>query len=170
MSISSTPFEGAIGWRSKTYAGQGFTHHTKTFRQAEDTLTEVAERFRYVQIEHRTYQELLARHDRLGTLIYLDPPYVQETRTQKKQYLCEWTKEEHRQLAEIVRACQSYIIISGYACPLYTELFEDAGWQRRDRKSQTQHGFRIESLWLNPQTSEALNLPTQTTIFDQIKT
>ncbi len=56
-------------------------------------------------------------------------------------------------------------IVSGYACPLYTELYEAHGWQRFDKEAQTNSGGkRIESVWISPRTAEALNRPRQATL------
>ncbi|MCB0763014.1 MAG: hypothetical protein KDC12_15925, partial [Flavobacteriales bacterium] len=50
-----------------------------------------------------------------------------------------------------------YVVVSGYACDLYTELYESHGWHRVDKEAQTNSGGkRIESLWLSPRTYAAL--------------
>jgi len=49
------------------------------------------------------------------------------------------------------------VVVSGYACPLYADLYESHGWTRRDKEAQTNSGGkRIESLWLSPRTWAAL--------------
>lgn len=66
----------------------------------------------------------------------------------------------------LLRNCQGYVVISGYACPLYTELYERHGWQRHDKEAQTNSGGkRVESVWLSPRTAEALSRPQQQGLF-----
>lgn len=161
LSISCMAFDKAQGFRTESYYGQAYGSVTKSAHNTEESLLAIAERLRYVQIECRPYDYIILRYDSENTLIYFDPPYVQKTRTIKNQYVYEWDDAEHRKAAELLRQVKGYVIISGYACPLYTELYEEHEWERRDIKSQVNgsHKLRIESLWLSPKTSEALQLP-----------
>lgn len=131
----------------------------------DDTLVMIVERLRGVQIENTDYKRVIERGDWNTTLIYMDPPYPSSTRSASNIYLEEWTDAQHIEAASLLRACSGFVIVSGYACPLYTELYEAHGWQRRDKGAQTNSGGkRIESLWLSPRTVEALNMLTQATL------
>lgn len=106
--------------------------------------------------------EIIDRYDYPTALIYFDPPYLPETRTNGNQYLIEQDEQFHIEAAELLRQAQGYVVVSGYACPLYTELYENHGWERVDKEAQTNSGGkRIESLWLSPRTVEALAMPKQ---------
>jgi len=120
-------------------------------------LSLVAERFQAVQIEHDDYDVIVRRYDNPAALHYLDPPYVPDERERQGRYIFDWSVAQHAQAATLLRQCQGYVVISGYACPLYTELYEAHGWQRFDKEAQTSGGKRIESVWLSPRTTEALN-------------
>ncbi len=110
-----------------------------------------------VQIENDTYQRIIDRFDSDDSVIYVDPPYVHAERTSKYEYRFEWTSTQHIHAAELLRKCTGFVIVSGYACPLYTELYEEHGWKRVDKEARTNSGGkRIESLWLSPRTVEAL--------------
>ena len=51
-----------------------------------------------------------------------------------------------------------FTIVSGYACPLYHDLYEAHGWRRVDRPALNNSGnVRMESIWLSPRTVDALN-------------
>lgn len=123
------------------------------------TLESIADRLMNVQIESDDYKNIIARFDGPETLFYFDPPYIQSERVSIGEYVFEWSDPDHIQAAGLLRQAQGYVIVSGYACPLYTELYELHGWQRVDKESQTNSGGkRIESLWLSPRTVEALHV------------
>jgi DNA adenine methylase len=127
-----------------------------------DALQSTAERLlstptSMVQIENDTYQRMITRFDGANTLIYFDPPYVHSERTSTKEYAFEWANEEHETAADLLRQCAGYVVVSGYACDLYTVLYEAHGWHRVDKEAQTNSGGkRIESLWLSPRTWKAI--------------
>ena len=127
-----------------------------------DHLEGAAARLKTVQIEHRTYQEIIGLYDHPTNLFYFDPPYVASERSSPNTYAIEWDNARHAQAADLLRQCAGYVVISGYACNLYRELYEDHGWARVDKEAQTNSGGkRIESLWLSPRTVEALQMPVQ---------
>jgi DNA adenine methylase len=113
-------------------------------------LQQVAARFSGVQIECMDYKELVKRYDWEDNLFYFDPPYVTSTRSSHHDvYAYEWTDEQHAEAAEIFRAVRGFVVVSGYSCPLYDELYR--GWRRFDKEAITNSGSKkIESLWLSP--------------------
>lgn len=114
------------------------------------TIYAAAERLAKVQIENRDALKLIKEMDRPGTLFYLDPPYVTGTRSEKKRYAHELTDDDHRAIAKVARAAKGLVVLSGYACDLYKELYEDRGWHRIDTEALINGGAkRTESLWLN---------------------
>lgn len=122
-----------------------------------DQLWVIAKRFDGVQIDNRLSTDVIERYDNYDTLIYFDPPYVSNTRAQADRYAFEWTDADHAEAANLLRNCAGHVVVSGYACPLYTELYESHGWHRVDKEAQTNSGGkRIESLWLSPRTWAAL--------------
>ena len=162
VGISSAPYDKATGFCSSSYHGQRRVSHPRSFRDGAAALDDVAKRFRYVQIENRPAEYVIQRYDDADALIYFDPPYVTDTRKQKKQYALEVDNQFHIDVAELLRSAAGYVIVSGYACPLCAELYEAYGWSRVDKESQTNSGGkRIESLWLSPRTWKALNKPEQ---------
>ena len=122
-----------------------------------DHLCAIAERLSTVQIENLPCTEIIPRYDSSVTLFYFDPPYVHGTRNDTKIYTHEWTDADHAVAADLLRTCAGYVVVSGYACPLYTELYEAHSWHRVDKEAQTNSGGkRIESLWLSPRTWDAV--------------
>ena len=130
-----------------------------------DYLYKIAERFQGVQIECRDAIEVIEKYDSIDTLHYVDFPYVQSTRERPNRYATDIQDDYHIRAAKVLHECSGFVIISGYACQLYVELYEARDWRRIDIESKTNgNGINIESLWLSPRTVEALNMPTQASL------
>jgi len=150
-------------WRMhKDANNMPWTPGFKEFELIKDCAHEITERLLMVQIDNRDACDVIRRYDNDNALIYFDPPYLPETRTEGDRYRLECAKQFHITAADLLHQCEGYVVVSGYACPLYTELYEAHGWHRVDKEAQTNSGGkRIESLWLSPRTVEALGMPEQ---------
>jgi DNA adenine methylase len=80
-------------------------------------------------------------------LIYLDPPYLPETRVKKKLYNFETDSSHHAALLAMLDRLHCSVMLSGYRSPLYDR--ELADWHRHDFQAMTRGGPRIESVWCN---------------------
>lgn len=90
----------------------------------------------------------LTRYDYTGTeLIYCDPPYLAETRTSRRKYRFEYTKQDHVALLELLKSLPCHIILSGYPSLLYDDLLDD--WRSIELQAMTRGGPRTEKLWFN---------------------
>lgn len=124
------------------------------WRNYPDSLPAIIERLRGVVIEHRDAVEVIRQHDGPATLHYIDPPYHHDTRARGdknsvKAYKHEMSDDQHRDLAAVLKNLQGMVVLSGYRCPLYDELY--AGWPRIDRAAHADGASdRVESLWLSP--------------------
>lgn len=135
-----------VGWkndvqgREKAYAA---TYWCKT----PGVIFEAAERLRGVQIENRPATELISRFNYANVLIYADPPYLLETR-HGKQYRCEMTDVDHRDLLDALKAHKGPVLLSGYESRLYNEALQ--GWYRDEASAIAQTSTkRREVLWMN---------------------
>lgn len=125
--------------------------HQWTGWQAE--LERFQERLTGVLIENDDASAVLIRNDYPDTLHYVDPPYVHDTRS-SGGYLHEMTADDHEQLAKTLHSLSGMVILSGYRCDLYSDLF--SGWKRIDRIAfADSRNSRVESLWLNPAAQQA---------------
>jgi DNA adenine methylase len=101
-----------------------------------------------VQIENSSALHLMAKYDRKNVLMYLDPPYVPETRKKKKQYRHEMNAAAHVKLLEKAAASQAKILISGYDSELYRKYLD--GWNVDTATAFDEGGNnRTEYLWFN---------------------
>jgi DNA adenine methylase len=98
--------------------------------------------------------ELIINNDSDSTLFYLDPPYLHETRTAKKAYEFEMTRNDHEGLLGLIRTLEGKVFISGYRSTLYDDALD--GWTRHefDMPNHSGQGVtkqrRVECLWESP--------------------
>lgn len=121
------------------------------FAAAVDTFPDVAERLRGVVIENTDALDLIERWDKPDTVMYLDPPYVGETRTAREYTMENAGVDFHERLIDKAIDAKARIILSGYDHPVYDRLRD---WARIDSKrntgstsAETRHG--TETLWMN---------------------
>ena len=141
------------GWRFQRGAARG-AYPPARWACFPEVLQAVAQRLRYVQIEHATALTVLRRFDAPATCFYLDPPYLPTERAPQWRgggYRHEMTEAEHRELAERLHALRGMAVISGYASDLYDELYTQHGWQQICTTAHdTQQAPVVECLWLSP--------------------
>lgn len=100
------------------------------------------------ELHHGDALEFLAAYPWTGAeLVYLDPPYLMETRSSGRLYLCEMSDEQHRALLALVKRLPCMIQVSGYPSDLYAR--ELAGWRVIEFDAMTRRGLRRECLWMN---------------------
>jgi DNA adenine methylase len=91
-------------------------------------LPAVHERLSGVVILNRPALAVIHSEDKSGTLFYLDPPYLHETRTSTDAYRHEMSEADHRELLDLVKQCRGKVMLSGYPSELYDTTL--AGWNR----------------------------------------
>lgn len=123
-----------------------------------DAIASFVDRLRAVVIENRDACEVLAQQDAANALHYVDPPYVHSTRSTSSEhaYPHEMDDAGHERLAGVLRSLSGMVVLSGYRCALYDELYGD--WVREDRAALADGALdRTESLWLNPAAVAAVS-------------
>jgi DNA adenine methylase len=112
-------------------------------------------RLRGVLIDHKDARLVMREHDAPETLHYVDPPYVHSTRERGRGYAHEMTDGDHVALWDVLNALEGMVVLSGYRCELYDELYRD--WRRIEREVTVFRARRsVECLWLNAATVQAL--------------
>jgi len=118
-----------------------------------EMISKLSERLKHnkkniVQIENRSVFELLPIYNRENVFMYLDPPYLLETRKNKKVYRFEFTDNDHEELLKLITNSKAKIIISGYENKLYREYL--SGWRFEIKTTKDQAGNKkCECIWLN---------------------
>jgi DNA adenine methylase len=118
-------------------------------------LPRIARRLVRVTLRCQHGLDVICEFDGPDTLAYVDPPYLEETRTARRAYgAFEMSREDHERLLDFILAYRGMVVLSGYANPLYDRML--AGWERVEFELPNNSGQgrtkqrRTEVLWLNP--------------------
>lgn len=142
------------GWRHYVYPAGG-TSMPRYLEGYVNRLAPAAERLAEVSLESMPALDLITKYGaHSDVLLYIDPPYLGSTRCRSWDgYSNEMRGEQdHRALAEALRAARAAVVLSGYPSDLYDlELY--AGWDRHTIAASTGQGGtwanRTEVLWSN---------------------
>jgi DNA adenine methylase len=150
MRTSASTWKTSTGFRSNA-KHRGSTHATDWSRYPSQ-LQIFSERLQEVVIENKGALEVIAQYDDPDCLFYIDPPYPLSTRTAHcKCYRNELTDQDHINLSNVLHSVSGMVIISGYDCELYRDLY--AGWRMETRAAFADGAKkRIECLWISPNT------------------
>lgn len=136
------------GWKNRG-PSQRAKGMSDRWRRVPDELRSLAERLQHAEIENRPALEVIRRFSSEDVLIYADPPYLPETRTQR-MYAEEMTREEHVELLEALLSHRGRVVVSGYGNALYDKMLDR--WDRFQLKAPKVEGgaSRTEVLWVSP--------------------
>ncbi len=145
----------STGWRYHENPNGRASSMPRTLHGYVRRILDVAERIREVTLECLPAIEVIERYGRdPDTLLYVDPPYLFDTRSRTGIYRHEMgDAESHAELLDALAGCRSAVVVSGYAHPLYDDAL--AGWARTELKAGTGQNAavgwqdRTEVLWSN---------------------
>lgn len=134
------------GWKSRG-SKQRARGMSIRWQRVPTELAELAARLKDAEIENRPALEVMARFATVDTLIYADPPYLPQTRTQK-MYEQEMTVAEHVAMLDMLVAHPGPVVLSGYDNDLYSERLKD--WRQVAIKPPKveKAAIRVERLWV----------------------
>ncbi len=152
---------GSWGYNARNANGTRVSSAVRKYLGVVERLPEIHQRLQGVQIECGDWRRILAAYGHAGACVYLDPPYVRETRRGDKQYAHEFTRSDHEDLTAALLASPAMCVLSGYRHAAVHGPLEAAGWERTDfdvpiSAARQRVGLRcIESVWRNPAALEA---------------
>lgn len=137
------------GWRYRQNPSMGTSMPDYVTAYAA-RIEAAAARLKNVSIENRDAIDVVVDYGQHSNVcIYADPPYLGSTRA--ANYRMEMLEDDlHVKLARALNDCKASVVLSGYASPLYEELF--AGWYRTELKAPTALSGKAaenEVLWSN---------------------
>lgn len=134
------------GWKKDVY-GREAAYAVRYWNDLPEVITNVSQRLKMVQIEHKPAVELIKAFNHSNVLIYADPPYVLSTRT-RKQYRHEMSDQDHVELLETLLLHTGPVMLSGYDSDLYNEYLKD--WRKISTPARAENSLpRTEVLWMN---------------------
>ncbi len=126
----------------------------KAFHSNLSMFEPFCRRLEQVQIEHLPAFDVISRYDSARSCLFIDPPYLPETRVRQKGYHHEMTVEDHRGLLDQLKTVKGKVMLCGYPSKLYDETL--SGWRTAEREVALATGAvdearhrRIEKLWMN---------------------
>ena len=155
------------GNNAKNWGYSRVSDRPRIFSDHVEKLHAIAHRFRQVQVEHDDGVAVIQRWDAQDALFYIDPPYVDHTRSDKSgraRYRHEIGDGGHQSLVEALLNLQGGAVLSGYRSDHYKPL-EEQGWERiefaawadsvarvrgHDIAGTKKDRERVENLWLSP--------------------
>jgi DNA adenine methylase len=143
-----------FAWSKRLRGGRpGDSNAWETLKQE---LPLIAARIQDVRFLRQDGIETIKQFDGPHTVIYLDPPYLMETRSAPNTFMHEMSFEDHERLLKTIIECRGFVAISGYQSPLYDRYLKNwdrTEWEMPNHSGQTkQKERRLEVLWTNGRT------------------
>lgn len=157
--------KGRTGFRSYSKADRSVTPAIDLASYPEVIAT-FCERLRGVIIESGDAVDVIDRHDAPGTLFFVDPPYMHETRAMagNRTYRHEMTERQHATLLDRLMRVEGFVALSGYPTETYEQTL--TGWKHFSRAASISGNrgttMRTECVWINPRCVDALQGDQQT--------
>ncbi len=171
--MSRRPFSNSPGFRRQYIVSRGKSgNHSPMVPAAKSFMNtaylwEIADRLRGVAVESWDYKLFLSKYDNTRAVHLVDSPYLRSTRanTSSQAYESElWTEEGHRDMADVLHRLDGAVLLCGYQHPLYAELYEENGWERKDFDVRVDGDqTAVESIWLSPTASRLLGAQSTVT-------
>jgi DNA adenine methylase len=135
------------GWKSRG-SKQSARGMSVRWQRVPSDLAALALRLKDAEIENRPAVEVMRRFATKDTLIYADPPYLMQTRTQK-MYANEMGIDEHVEMLEVLSSHPGPVVISGYENAIYDKHL-GRGWRTLKVKPPKveKQAARMEVLWV----------------------
>lgn len=115
-------------WGRVFTTARGMASTCSRWNRRIDSLEFFHDRLKRVQIDHIDALTCIRYWDNPEAVFYIDPPYIHDTRVNKRAYLHEANNEHHVELVRLLLGLKGKAVLSGYEHPIYDPLLE-AGWK-----------------------------------------
>lgn len=139
------------GFRSTRSKGFSPAHEWAKY---PEVIKQFVNRLQGVVLENKSWEQIIPHYDTEYALMYLDPPYLLDTRTARRGYRHELEDRDHENLLKLILRSESMFVISGYDSELYNDTL--TGWTKRSIHARSEKNKpRVEVIWLCPRSSQA---------------
>lgn len=150
--VNHTSHNGVGGFSINPIIRRGMAKSVSDMLSCIDRLPELHQRLSRVIVTNKDGIELVKKYDTENVFLYLDPPYVQSTRTSAR-YAEDMDDETHKKLIDACIVSKAKILISGYDNPLYDKLLSN-GFTKSQFEVNTISGdkrpkVKVETIWKN---------------------
>ena len=122
--VNRTSFNGNGGFKINTYIRRGTSKSVSDYLSGVEHLEELHERLKNIIISNTNAIDLIERFNKENVFMYLDPPYVQSTRTSNIRYEVDMNDEEQDVFLETCINSKAKLLISGYDNEKYNILLD----------------------------------------------
>lgn len=135
-------------------------------RGAHYYFPEICKRYQGVDFHNENGIELIARvKNNPDAFVFADPPYVHETRGNKKIYECEMPDEDQKKMLDTLKNAKCKIMLCGYANEngdgMYDQALLPLGWKRYELtrivqscQNKEKKDIAVEYIWVNYELPE----------------
>jgi DNA adenine methylase len=113
----------------------------------------IAKRIESVYITNKPAIEIIKAFNNKDVLLYLDPPYLPESRTSINVYEHEMNTDDHIQLSEVLENFHGKVVLSGYPSKLYNRLYNNWNCKKKNIANHASQkkvkDQKTEMLWMN---------------------
>jgi len=129
----------------------------QSWNNMPEIIIQTSSRLKEAEIENKEATKIAESYNHKDAFLFVDPPYLLETRKQR-YYEYEMTeKEEHVKLLEILKKSKSKVMITHYSCDLYDDMLSD--WNYVDIEANAEQGKkRVERVYMNYTINKQLSL------------
>lgn len=150
--VNRTSYNGIGAFSYNDYVRRKMSKSASDFLSAIDRLPELHQRLSKVVIFNRDGLSLLEQYDKENIFFYLDPPYVQNTRSSAR-YVVDMDDSIQNQLIDkILNLKHAKFLLSGYENDLYDEKlkhFNKVSFNVKTVDGHRNKKNKIETLWFN---------------------
>lgn len=143
----------AFAWSERLRGGK--PGDLNAWETSLDNLWKISDRVKRVKMLNLDFREIFAIWDDHNDLLYLDPPYMKDTRAKGSTeiYSLEMSDKDHGEMLDLCLDSNAKIIISGYQSSLYEGKLSNWNKVYKDIPNHSAQGksksIKREILWKN---------------------
>ena len=150
--VNRTSYNGIGAFSYNDYVRRKMSKSASDFLSAIDRLPELHQRLSKVVIFNRDGLSLLEQYDKDNVFFYLDPPYVQNTRSSARYIVDMDDSIQNEFIDKLLNLKNAKFLLSGYENDLYDEKlkhFHKISFNVKTVDAHRNKKNKIETLWMN---------------------